>query len=90
MEQNRYMLNIIKEVLDDIITHRKLNICTCEACRTHIINTTLKNIPHDKYNFSESDTVYTRIQGVDLQLKTDVTKEMLKVIEEIRANPLHK
>ena len=87
MDTYNYMENIVKEVLDTIFIKRE-DVCKCEQCKLDIITWSLNHLT-SKYIATPKGKAYARIQGVDLQLKADALKAVLKAIDIVKDKPRH-
>jgi len=84
---HNYMENIVEEVLNDILSERE-DICKCEKCKLDMKTWALNRLP-PKYVVTQKGRVYTKLQEISIQFKTDVTREVTRAVEQIRSKPQH-
>jgi len=82
-----YMEQVVKDELPRLIDLRK-DVCTCENCQLDIIAYALNQLP-PKYVVSERGHVHTKIDFVEIQHETDVTRVILQGINTIGKRPRH-
>jgi len=87
MEVHNYMEDIVMEVLNGVISERK-NVCKCEKCKLEIAVWTLNHLPCI-YIVTPKGIAYSRIQGLNIQWRTDVVREIINAIEHIKNYKLH-
>lgn len=87
MDIHNYMEDLVRAALDTVLSQRE-DICTCEKCTADMIAMALNKLP-SKYVVTEKGRVYTKLAELELQLRTDVVKEVAKAIEFVKSKPQH-
>ncbi len=87
MTIHNYMEEAVKDVLDNLLSHRD-DVCKCDKCRLDMTALALNHLP-PKYVATQKGRVYTKLQEINIQLRTDVVKEVAKAIEYVKNNPRH-
>ncbi len=87
MEIHNYMEDAVKNILDEILAERQ-DLCKCEKCRLDMMAWALNRLP-PKYVVTHKGRVYTKLQEINLQFKTDIIRESAKAVEHIKNNPQH-
>ena len=62
--------------------------CRCERCRRDIMALALNHLP-PKYVVSHQGEIFTQMEGLRLQSKTDVMFQVLEAIKKVTKNPRH-
>lgn len=87
MKVFNFMEEMAKEELDKLLGERE-DICKCAKCKMDILALALNRLP-PKYAVSDKGRVFTKLQGVEIQFRADVTIELIKAIAKISKNPQH-
>ena len=82
MQSHYFIKQIIEEVTNSFLSNAQ-EVCSCNICRKKMINILLQQLGN-KYQFTDKDIPYTRVQGTDVQIKAEVIKELTLIIA---ANP---
>lgn len=88
MELKNYTEVIVKQVLDELITTKQINICTCEICRLDIMSKALNNLPNCYY-VTHKGEVFSKLQSTYLEFHTKVLTELTKAAIEVKKEPRH-
>ena len=86
LKMKNYMEDCVINILSTVIGSR--DICQCERCKMDIIACALNKLPA-KYVVSDAGDIYTRIQVMHSQFKSDITTAVTQAVELISANPRH-
>jgi len=78
----------VVEDLDELVTSKRKDICKCDKCRLDTIALTLNKF-FCKYVVTQKGIAYSRLMELQVQLKADVVKEIVKAIEIVKNNPQH-
>lgn len=82
-----YMEDIVELLIPNIINDYS-GVCKCPACVEDIKAITLNNLkPY--YVATERGHVYTKVNELVIQFRTDVITEAVKAIEKVMKNPRH-
>lgn len=87
MEIHNYMEDVVEDILEDLLSRRE-NICKCDKCRFDMITWALNRLP-PQYVVSDKGRIFTKLQQVQIQFRTDVVRELTKAISHISKNPQH-
>ena len=87
MEIYNYMEKAVETVIDQLLPGRK-DVCKCEKCRLDIKAWALNRLP-SRYVVSNKGFLYTKLEEVNLQFRTDIVREVTKAIGYIKAHPRH-
>jgi competence protein ComFB len=87
MEIHNYMEDAIKDILEEIMGERE-DVCKCDKCKMDITAWALNRLP-PKYIVTQKGRVYTKLQEINIQFRTDVVKELTHAIEHIKDKPQH-
>ena len=87
MEIHNYMEEAVKEVLDDILSQRE-DVCKCDICRSDMMALALNRLP-SKYVATQKGRVYTKLEEINVQFKTDIIKEVARAVEHVKDKPRH-
>jgi len=82
-----YMEGIAKRNLEEQLSNRD-DLCKCERCKLDMLAYAMNHLP-SKYVVSDRGHIYTKLQEMEVQFNTDVTREVLKAIELIKQNKRH-
>lgn len=82
-----YMEDLIGEILPKVLKEYG-DICKCERCITDIKAITLNQF-YPLYIVSDKGNVYAKLNELQMQIHTDVVKEITKAIEIVCKNPRH-
>jgi hypothetical protein len=88
MESHKFVEHIIKEVVIDIMSKNK-DVCHCHHCHTEILNKISKILLSSSYISQLSESLSRRAQGVDVQIKAEVARELSKILADLKAHPIH-
>lgn len=87
MEIHNYMEDMVAEILENLLSERN-DLCRCKKCKQDMIALTLNKLPC-KYIVTEKGRLYTKLTELELQLKVDIIKELIKAMNIVKANPQH-
>ncbi|HDN86035.1 MAG: competence protein ComFB [Candidatus Omnitrophota bacterium] len=87
MECHNYMEDIVRNTLENLLSKRN-DVCKCEKCTLDMMALALNNLP-PKYVVTDKGRVYTKIAELELQLRTDVVREITKAIDKVKKAPQH-
>ena len=87
MEIHNYMEEAVKDVLDSILSERN-DVCKCDICRSDMMAWALNRLP-PKYVSTQKGRVYTKLDEIGIQFKTDIIREVAKAVEYVKDNPRH-
>lgn len=82
-----YMEQIVEETLPTIIDNYT-NICKCEKCLDDIRAMALNNLK-PLYYVTEEGAVYSKLNELGQQFRTDIISELIKAIEVVSKKPKH-
>ncbi len=82
-----YMEDIARNNIDQQLLERD-DVCKCEQCRLDMLAYALNHLA-PKYVVSDRGHIFTRLQEMETQFNTDVTREVYKTIEFIKQNKRH-
>lgn len=82
-----YMEDIVDLLLPSIIEDYK-DLCSCSECIEDIKAITLNHL-RPYYVATEKGEVYTKVNELVIQFRTDVVKEAVMAIEIVCKNPRH-
>ncbi|HBT20698.1 MAG TPA: competence protein ComFB [Peptococcaceae bacterium] len=77
----------VKEFLDDVLK-KYPDVCQCDQCRSDIAALALNNLP-PKYTTTDLGQIYSKIELLDSQHRTDIYKAVTQAVECVRKNPRH-
>ena len=87
MELLNYMEVVVKRTLDELLedpAHRSENFT--EKIKMDILAYTLNHLP-PRYVVTEKGHLYTRLDELKQQFRTDILVELSKAIKHVKANP---
>ena len=87
MELHNYMEDAVRGVLDNILSERN-DLCKCDKCRLDMLAWALNRLP-SKYVVTSKGRVYTKLEEINIQFKTDIIREAARAVEYVRNNPRH-
>lgn len=87
MEIHNHMEDMVEDILENLLSERN-DICKCQKCKLDITALALNKLPA-KYVVTERGRVYSKLAELELQLKVDVLRELIKAMELIKNNPRH-
>lgn len=87
-EIKNYMEKMVLKNLESQLEKRD-DVCKCERCLLDIVAYALNHLPA-KYVVTDKGSIYTRLEELEVQLNADITREVFKAIELIKANKRHK
>jgi len=82
-----YMEIIVFNNLDKVLDECE-DVCKCERCRFDIAAVALNSLP-PKYYLTEKGGVYSKVNELDQQFRTDVITAISKAIQKVKAKPNH-
>ena len=88
MELKNYMEDIVVEKLDEILKNKEKDVCRCDRCRADMAALALNGLP-SKYVVTSQGYVYTKLDQLGIQSKTDVIVLLEKAIKIVSNNPRH-
>ncbi|MFC1592417.1 late competence development ComFB family protein [Candidatus Omnitrophota bacterium] len=89
MELHNYMEDIVKDTLDSMLSGSEMkHICKCQKCQYDIMAWALNRLP-PKYFASDKGRLFTKLQEVEVQFRTDVIKELTNAMTIINLKPQH-
>ena len=87
MKIHNYMEEAVKDVLESILSERD-DVCKCDICRSDMMAWALNRLP-PKYVSTQKGRVYTKLDEIGIQFKTDIIREVAKAVEYVKNNPRH-
>jgi len=84
---HNYMEEAVKDAIEDILAQRE-DVCKCERCKFDMMAWALNRLP-PKYVATQKGRVYTKLEEIGIQFKTDIIKEVARAIEHIKNKPRH-
>ena len=77
-------------VVDEILSllRNLKDTCKCERCREDIVCLALNRLP-SKYVATEAGYIYTKLNQMKAQAKTDITVQLIQAAKEVNKNPRH-
>ncbi|MCK4994967.1 MAG: late competence development ComFB family protein [Candidatus Omnitrophica bacterium] len=87
MNAHNIMEEIVQNHLDAILSSNP-GICKCSKCIDAILSRVLSTLPA-KYITTDSGAMYTLIDQVKVEQSSEILKELMKVLEDIKNHPLH-
>lgn len=87
MVLHNYMENVVTHAVESFFSKEKI-VCGCKKCRLDIMALTLNNL-HPKYVATEQGRIYTRLEELEAQFKTDVLKEIIRAVKVVGDKPKH-
>lgn len=82
-----YTEDIVDDVLQDLL-HEYDFICKCEKCILDIKALALNEL-RPKYVVTDKGEVYTKLNELNHQFRTDVLTKLIKAIDIVHKNPRH-
>lgn len=82
-----YMEYIVEENLP-LVLDKYPGICKCEKCTDDIKAIALNNLK-PLYVVTEKGAIYSRLNELNQQFKTDIISELTQAIEVVSKNPKH-
>lgn len=82
-----YMEIAVDNVLDDILKDHELK-CGCETCIMDIKAIALNNLK-PKYVVSNKGILYTKLDALNTQFKTDIIFQLMDAIKMVEKNASH-
>jgi len=87
MQLINFMEEAVKRVLEELLTEEPYSeIKFTEKMKLDIIAYSLNRLP-SRYIVSEKGHLYTRVDELRQQFKTDIVVELSKAIDHVKANP---
>lgn len=77
---------VISEV--EKIFQEREDMCKCDKCKLDVVALVLNRLP-SKYVVTAKGRVYTKLQQLDIQFRSDVLRELTKAIKFVKDNPKH-
>jgi competence protein ComFB len=87
MKLYNYMEDVVKDTLEDLLSQKE-DICKCQKCKFDMMAWALNRLP-PKYIVSDKGRIFTKLQGVEVQFRADVVRELTKAISHISKSPQH-
>ena len=87
MNAHNIMEEIVKNHLDEILANNP-DLCNCGKCIDEIMARALSNLPA-RYITRDSGAMYTLIEQVKVEQSSEILKELMRVLEELKNNPVH-
>lgn len=82
-----YMEDIVDIIVPNIVNEHA-NICNCENCLEDIKAITLNHLK-PFYVATEKGRIYTKVNELVVQFRTDVIKEVVLAMDVVSKNPRH-
>lgn len=82
-----YMRLIVEQTLYEILENRQ-DYCDCERCRLDALALALNHLP-PKYVVTHKGYVYTKLEELAFQFRTDVTVAVTNSLKTVSSNPRH-
>lgn len=82
-----YMEEVVDSTMQEILEHRD-DVCKCDRCMMDIKALALNHLPA-KYVVTDMGYVYTKIQELESQFKTDIAVAVTNALKIVRKNPRH-
>lgn len=86
MAYKNYMEEAVIEQLNEILG--QIDVCNCEKCKEDMVCWTLNRLPA-KYVSTELGSIYTKINQMKIQSKTDIVVCLTEAAKIIKAAPRH-
>lgn len=83
-----YMEDLVENSLNEILSSYP-NICKCDECKDDIRAITLNKFK-PIYFVEAKGNVYSKLDSLESQFKTDIVTELIKSIEVVYSNPEHR
>jgi len=84
---HNYMEDVVEDAYDAFAQANK-EFCGCEKCRLDVIARTLNRLPA-KYVVTSKGAMYTKLDSLGMQSRTDVDKELARAVKAVSKNPKH-
>ncbi len=81
-----YMEDAVEAELDDVL--ELADACKCERCRMDIKALALNHLP-PKYVVTDKGYVYTKVNELAAQFRTDITVAITNALKVVSRNPRH-
>ncbi len=82
-----YMESVVDRLLPVLLKDYK-DICTCDRCKDDIRAIALNGLK-PLYIATDKGEVYSKINELETQFRTDAIKELTKALEIVSKNPKH-
>jgi competence protein ComFB len=82
-----YMEDVVLKNIDEQCAKRN-DVCKCDRCRLDTYAFSLNHLPAI-YVVTEKGAIYTKLKEMEFQFAADVTREVFKAIEFVKANKRH-
>lgn len=82
-----YMEDLVENILPELLENYP-NMCKCEECIDDIKALTLNQLK-PSYFVEARGSVYSKLNSLESQFKTDIVTELIKAIDLVSANPRH-
>ncbi|XID90137.1 late competence development ComFB family protein [Paenibacillaceae bacterium WGS1546] len=79
---------IVSRLFEDHCVKARILACDCEKCRMDIVLLALNHVP-PRYTSGQAGEAYVKALYQDLQLQSDVLRELTKAVQVIAASPRH-
>ncbi len=83
--------NYMEEIIDDmlpLVLDKYTDICKCEKCIEDVKALALNNFK-PLYVSSEKGVLYSKINKLTFQFKTDVLNQLVQAVDKVSKNPNH-
>ncbi|MFA5937611.1 MAG: late competence development ComFB family protein [Candidatus Paceibacterota bacterium] len=84
---HNYMEDLAEDVLEEIYSKHK-EYCQCDKCRLDVLSRILNRVP-PKYVVTLKGGAFTKLQGLELQFRADITREAVKALDLVALTPRH-
>jgi competence protein ComFB len=87
IELNNYMEDIARRNLEEQLSERE-DLCKCDRCSLDMLAYSLNNLPA-KYVVTDKGHIFTKLKEMEVQFNADVTREVYKAVEFVKAHKRH-
>ncbi|MFH1248392.1 MAG: late competence development ComFB family protein [Candidatus Omnitrophota bacterium] len=87
MEIHNYMEDMVSDSLEELLSQKE-DVCKCQKCKLDMMVWALNRLS-PKYVVSDKGRFYTKLDGEEIQFKTDVVRELTKAMLNVSKNPRH-
>ncbi|NLW40195.1 MAG: late competence development ComFB family protein [Tissierellia bacterium] len=87
MELKNLMEDEVFFAIDRLLKERK-DMCSCKKCKLDIAAIALNNLK-PKYVVTEKGKLYGKVDTMAVQFDADLTKEIIKAMDIVGAEPRH-
>ena len=82
-----YMEDITRRNIDEQFETRE-DICKCDRCKMDILAYSLNNLPA-RYVVTDRGHIFTNLKEMEMHFMADVTREVFKAVEFVKAHKRH-